>query len=105
MAFGIKRDELIAWKKQVSAGELAFLTHFWVHPTRPEWHTVTKAGCNDLEKLMAWGEAYGLQEKWIHHRPAYPHFDLLGAVQYQVLIDVGLNSHIERFRIKAPQNG
>ena len=30
MAFGIKRVELQAWKKAVSEGEMAFLTHYWL---------------------------------------------------------------------------
>lgn len=35
MAFGINREELTRWKKAVSAGEIAFLTHYWLDPRFP----------------------------------------------------------------------
>ena len=61
MAFGIKREELKAWKKAVSEGEIAFLTHYWLDERFPGCKTVTKAGCSDIEKLTHWGKQYGLK--------------------------------------------
>ncbi|MEW9668926.1 hypothetical protein [Ammoniphilus sp. 3BR4] len=99
MAFGIRRDELNLWKQRVAAGEIAFLTHFWQHPRFPEIKTVTKVGCSDIEKLAEWGELYGLQKEWIHNRTGYPHFDLLGERQQEILKREGLLDHLQRFRI------
>ena len=64
MAFGIKRAELGAWKRTVGGGEMAFLTHYWLDERFPGCHTVTKAGCADLDKLAAWGKRYGLKSEW-----------------------------------------
>ncbi len=99
MAFGINREELKSWKEKVNTGEMAFLTHYWLHPRFPENNTVTKAGCNDLEKLVKWGKQYGLKEEWVDHRPLYPHFDLIGVKQVDILFQEGLDSHVERFRL------
>lgn len=100
MAFGIKRKDLVDWKTKVAAGELAFLTHFWTDPRFPESHAVTKAGCSDLNKLIAWGEIYGLKKEWIHLFGQYPHFDLMGEIQLKVLSAHNLKDHIERFRLQ-----
>ncbi|WP_301109325.1 hypothetical protein [Sporosarcina sp.] len=85
MAFGIKRQELQAWKEAVSQGEIAFLTHYWLDDRFPGINTVTKAGCSDMEKLTSWGKQYGLRPEWIHAREQYPHFDLLGERQEEIL--------------------
>lgn len=99
MAFGIRRVELALWKQRVAAGEIAFLTHFWQHPRFPEIKTVTKAGCSDIEKLVKWGAFYGLKEEWIHYRTGYPHFDLLGERQREILKREELFEHLRRFRL------
>ena len=103
MAFGIKRSELLNWKRKVSEGEIAFLTHFWIDERFPGCKTVTKAGCADRNKLARWGKQYGLRQEWIHEDPAYPHFDLLGRSQYQILKQEGLYDHIKRFKLMEPK--
>lgn len=100
MAFGIKRDELRHWKEKVANGDVAFLTHYWLHPEFPQYHTVTKVGCIDLNRLIAWGHAYNLKANWIDEHPGYPHFDLIGHKQKEVLLNEHLTSHIERFHIE-----
>lgn len=97
MAFGIAREELEKWKEQVSNGKMAFITHYWIHPRFEGIKTVTKAGCSDLEKLIAWGHSYGLKEEWIHNRDQYPHFDLIGDKQLEILISENQVDQIERF--------
>ncbi|MCD7033647.1 hypothetical protein LRR81_05335 [Metabacillus sp. GX 13764] len=99
MAFGITRAELNEWKQKVSRGELAFLTHYWLDDRFPNAHSVTKAGCSDTAKLIDWGEQYGLKAEWIDARSSYPHFDLLGDKQIEILHDNGLKEHIKRFKI------
>ncbi|SFA89094.1 MULTISPECIES: hypothetical protein [unclassified Bacillus (in: firmicutes)] len=94
MAFGIKREELMEWKRRVESGEIAFLTHYWVDDRFPDARTVTKVGCKDLVKLIKWGQQYGLEKEWIHHRQGYPHFDLLGSRQKEILIAEGLQKHL-----------
>ncbi|WP_160723462.1 hypothetical protein [Bacillus sp. USDA818B3_A] len=95
MAFGIKRKELLEWKKRIDQGEIAFLTHFWLDERFPECKTVTKVGCLDLDKLAAWGKKYGLKKEWIHHRKdGYSHFDLLGEWQTEILQKEGLSEHL-----------
>ncbi len=32
------------------------LTHYWQDERFPGCYTVTKVGCNDLEKLVTWGK-------------------------------------------------
>ncbi|WP_096154524.1 MULTISPECIES: hypothetical protein [Bacillus] len=85
MAFGIKRAELMSWKRKVENGDIAFITHYWVHPKFPHIHTVTKVGCCDIEHLVKWGEKYGLKSEWIHNREQFPHFDLIGEKQLEIL--------------------
>ena len=100
MAFGIKRDELRAWKKEVSEGKIAFLTHYWLDERFPGCKTVTKAGCADIEKLVAWGKQYGLKREWIDMRDDYPHFDLFGKYECDILENEGLTDQLERFDLK-----
>lgn len=100
MAFGIKRDELKQWKEKAAHGDIAFLTHYWVHPKFPQYKTVTKVGCTDLNRLITWGYAYGLKKEWIDQRPDYPHFDLLGGKQKEILLSENLASHLKRFHIQ-----
>lgn len=94
MAFGIKREELYEWKRRVDSGQIAFLTHYWLDDRFPDAKTVTKVGCKDIGKLIEWGQQYGLEKEWIHHRQGYPHFDLLGSRQKEILIKEGLEEHI-----------
>lgn len=99
MAFGIKRDELQSWKKQVSEGNIAFLTHFWVDDRFPNCSTVTKVGCSKMEKLIAWGEKHNLKKEWIHYDKDYPHFDLFGKEQRNILLKEGKIDQIRRFNL------
>ncbi|MDN4523259.1 hypothetical protein [Fictibacillus fluitans] len=85
MAFGLQREELQRWKSAVENGEIAFLTHFWYDPRFPDAKTVTKVGCSDLDKLEKWGRGYGLKKDWIDHHNGYPHFDLMGTRQQEIL--------------------
>lgn len=97
MAFGIKRDELLQWKRRVSNGEIAFLTHYWVDERFPGCTTVTKVGCRDLDKLAKWGEQYGLKAEWMDLRGDYPHFDLFGERQEQIMAAEGMSKQLEKF--------
>jgi hypothetical protein len=95
MAFGIKRQEVKVWKQIIDNGEIAFLTHYWLDDRFPGCKTVTKVGCQDLEKLADWGSKYGLKKEWIHHRlDGYSHFDLIGKSQKEILHKEGLHHHI-----------
>ncbi|MEH7109632.1 hypothetical protein [Bacillus sp. JJ1764] len=95
MAFGIKRRELLDWKRKIDEGEIAFLTHYWLDDRFPGYKTVTKVGSHDLDKLAEWGRKYGLKKEWIHHRKdGYSHFDLIGARQKEILKQEGLLEHI-----------
>ncbi|WP_168119336.1 hypothetical protein [Paenibacillus sp. HB172176] len=97
MAFGIDRGELGRWKETVRRGEIAFLTHYWLDERFPFMRTVTKAGCADRDRLVRWGERYGLDPRFIHSRAEFPHYDLFGAKQIEVLEKEGLMEHLERF--------
>lgn len=97
MAFGVKREELIEWKKRVTAGEIAFLTHYWFDPRFPDSSSVTKVGCSNLETLYEWGKHYHLKPEWVDMRQSYPHYDLMGERQYQILKQEGKLSVIRRF--------
>ncbi|MFC3749303.1 hypothetical protein [Paenibacillus sp. GCM10012306] len=99
MAFGIKREELQAWKKAVSAGEIAFLTHYWIDPRFPGMTTVTKVGCSDLDRLAHWCKQHGLPAKYIHNRSPFPHFDLMGHRQKEILRSEGQLDQLERFKL------
>lgn len=97
MAFGITRAEMNAWKDQVSRGEIAFLTHFWLDLRFPQFNSVTKVGCNDLAKLSNWCALHGLDPRYIHHRHDFPHFDLLGSKQREILMLEQRWDQLERF--------
>lgn len=99
MAFGINRAELNEWKRKALNGEIAFITHYWVHPRYPHIKTVTKVSCTNLQKLITWGESEGLRKEWIDDHPRFPHFDLIGEKQKEVLIKYRLYDHIERFNL------
>lgn len=99
MAFGITREELALWKAAVSRGEIAYLTHYWLDPRFPGVKTVTKVGCADLGVLSAWCERNGLNPRYIHNRPPFPHFDLIGPRQKEILLEAGLSEHVDRFRL------
>lgn len=100
MAFGVSKKELVQWKKEVREGEeIVFLTHFWLDKRFPDSTSVTKAGCSDIEKLIDWGKKYGLSEQWIHHDPEYPHFDLFGEIQREVLQIEGKWDQLVRFKL------
>lgn len=83
------KTELSRWKATAKQGHVSFLTHFWYDTRFPEYKTVTKAACANRETLVTWGKKYGLKEKWIHDRNEFPHFDLLGDIEKQVLIKEG----------------
>ncbi len=102
MAFGLKRRELNLWKEKVKNEEIAFLTHFWYDPRFPEYHSVTKVGCNNIKKLIQWGRKYRLNPEWIDHKAGYPHFDILGERQSKILVSEGFQDHIERFHLVNP---
>ncbi|MCM3627216.1 hypothetical protein M3194_07550 [Paenibacillus glycanilyticus] len=99
MAFGISRSELTAWKEAVARAEIAFLTHYWVDRRFPDMKTVTKVGCSDLGKLAQWCMDNGLNPRYIHRRDEYPHFDLLGPKQREILLKENLLSQLERFQL------
>ncbi|MFZ3587789.1 hypothetical protein ACOI1C_00655 [Bacillus sp. DJP31] len=101
MAFGIKREELVAWKNNVEKGDsVVFLTHYWLHPRFPTIKTITKAGCSNLDLLQEWGKKYDLKPEWIHKREQYPHFDLIGDKQVQILNEEGVLEQVKRFHLK-----
>ncbi|ASR47834.1 hypothetical protein [Paenibacillus kribbensis] len=97
MAFGITRQELAAWKREVSRGEIAFLTHYWLDNRFPGITTVTKVGCSDLDKLRLWCNNNGLDPRYIHQRQPYPHFDLIGSKQTEILRKYGMSDQLKRF--------
>ncbi|SDH52464.1 hypothetical protein [Alteribacillus bidgolensis] len=99
MAFGVKKEELKAWKEKVELEEIAFITHYWYDERFPDCHTVTKVGCANIHKLAQWGRQYGLKEEWIHQRLSFPHFDLLGSNQIHILEAEGQYHQIERFSL------
>lgn len=72
MAFGIKRKELVEWKKKVSQGEIAFLTHYWIDDRFPGMTTVTKVGCADLEKLKGGATNMGFLQGTFITGQAFP---------------------------------
>ncbi|WP_077615839.1 hypothetical protein [Caenibacillus caldisaponilyticus] len=100
MAFGVQPKELKKWKERVEKGEVALLTHYWYDPRFPQYRTVTKAGCSNLKKLIRWGKKYGLKPQWIDKRNRYPHFDLMGKKQLDILRAEGCTDQIHRFRLE-----
>ncbi|WP_078410579.1 hypothetical protein [Priestia abyssalis] len=97
MAFGIKREELQLWKDKVRSGKIAFITHYWIDERFPGMKTVTKVGCADIERLIKWGEKYGIPSRYIDNRSQYPHFDLLGKRQVEILAAENLLEQLKRF--------
>jgi len=100
MAFGIDRTELQQWKNKVLQGEIAIITHYWYDKRFPQYHTVTKVGCNNLSKLKLWGKTYNLHPEWIDNHKIYPHYDLFGHLQLKVLLHEKQYTQIERFRLE-----
>lgn len=100
MAFGVKREELNAWKEAVSRGEIAFLTHFWLDPRFPGITTVTKVGCSDLQRLASWCTEHNLPPQHIHNRSPFPHFDLIGPKQAEILRQEQLWDQLKRFKLQ-----
>lgn len=98
MAFGIDRRQLQEWKQAVTRGEIAFLTHYWLDDRFPGINTVTKVGCSDVGKLAEWGKQYGLKKEWMHARDEYPHFDLLGERQEEILSREGQLDQLTRLK-------
>ncbi|CAM2871852.1 hypothetical protein PASE110613_05310 [Paenibacillus sediminis] len=99
MAFGINREELTKWKEAVSRGEIAFITHYWLEPRFPGIKTVTKVGCANLERLTEWCAQNGLDPKYIHRRRPFPHFDLIGPKQKEILQKELLWDQLKRFHM------
>jgi hypothetical protein len=97
MAFGVRREELEAWKRQVAEGNIAFLTHYWLHPRYPDVTSVTKVGCADLERLRAWAVSHRLPPQYIHHKERYPHYDIFGQAQAQILRREGQWKQLRKF--------
>lgn len=100
MAFGITRGELNIWKTSVANGETAFLTHYWFDQRFPDCNTVTKVGNSNLEKLTQWCIENGLNPRYIHNRPPFPHFDLIGSKQREILRKENLSHHLVRFKLE-----
>lgn len=99
MAFGVKRAELMRWKQAIENGQIAFLTHYWYDARFPNYTTVTKVGCADLHKLEAWCLKHRLNPSYIHHHKTYPHFDLMGPRQLDILKKEGQWEQVERFKL------
>jgi hypothetical protein len=99
MAFGISRKELTDWKDAVARGELSFLTHFWYDVRFPNSTSVTKVGCANMERLRLWCINNHLNPKYIHNRATFPHFDLFGPKQREILQSEGQWEHLKRFNI------
>jgi hypothetical protein len=97
MAFGIRRHELERWKARAAAGEIAYLTHYWLDPRFPGIRTVTKVGCADLAKLVDWCRTWGFDPAYIHRRNPHPHFDLFGPRQKEILLAAGEWEQVRRF--------
>lgn len=75
------------------------MTHYWVDARFPQFKTITKVGCCDLSRLREWCVANGLNPAYIHHRDEYPHFDLLGSKQVEILRRENLHEHLRRFKL------
>lgn len=98
MAFGITRDELTEWKRRVKNEQIAFLTHYWIDNRFPGCKTVTKVGCGNISTLVEWGKQYGLKEEWIDLKEEYPHFDLFGKYEYDIMKKEGHLEQLKRFK-------
>lgn len=104
MAFGITREELKQWKEQVTSGEIAYITHYWVDPRFKNIKTVTKVGCSDINRLTEWCNENGLPPQYIHNRAPFPHFDLIGPKQREILMKEGLENQLKRFKMLETSN-
>lgn len=104
MAFGVTKSELTSWKIKVKNSEIAFLTHYWLDERFPDSFTVTKVGCSDIGKLQAWGDKFDLHPSWIHRDPRFPHFDLFGELQKEVLRKEGKWDQINKFELCADKD-
>lgn len=100
MAFGLTKEELNNWKKQVHANKIAIITHYWRDDRFPEATSVTKIGCANLDKLIKWGKKYGLKAEWIDYKENYPHFDVFGRKQVEILVDEKKFDQIKKFNLK-----
>ncbi|WP_062047222.1 hypothetical protein [Bacillus sp. JCM 19034] len=100
MAFGISRSQLKDWKNKARRGEIAFLTHYWLDDRFPDCDSVTKVACTNKDSLIKWGKQYGLKEQWIHEREEFPHYDLLGEIQREVLMKEGQFDQLNRLKRK-----
>src|SRR5699024_7018657 len=98
MAFGIKRSELWQWKKQVNEGKISIITHYWQDDRFPGCTTVTKIGLANIDKLISRGEQYSLKSRWIHQN-AYPHFDVFGEKQKEILKQEEKVEQLRRFKL------
>ena len=74
-----------------------FLTHYWYDKRFPEFNTVTKVGRSNIQRLEDWCVSNGLNPEYIHYRLPYPHFDLIGPKQTELLHKYRLEEHIARF--------
>ncbi|GLB60788.1 hypothetical protein [Cytobacillus sp. NCCP-133] len=99
MAFGLRKADIREWKMKIDQGEIAFLTHFWIDDRFPGCNTVTKVGCSDLNKLIAWGKIHNLKPEWIDFRnDGYSHFDLVGERQKKILKKENLLGQLRRLQ-------
>lgn len=100
MAFGIHKQELAEWKRQIDNGNIAFLTHYWLDERFPHCRTVTKSRVQGFRNARPLGKKVRLKKEWIDKRKdGYSHFDLLGDRQKEILEREGLQSHIEKFQL------
>lgn len=100
MAFGVKKNELKRYKKNVANNELAILTHYWSDDRFPDSNTVTKVAANDLETLKAWGKKLQLYDYMIDPESTkIPHFDLFGPIQVRVLKELKRWNMLNRFHL------
>ncbi len=75
------------------------MTHYWLDKRFPGINTVTKVGCSDLGRLSQWCVSNGLDPKYIHNRRPFPHFDLIGPKQKEILIKEQLWEQLRRFKL------
>jgi len=105
MAFGVTREQLNEWKQQVARGQIAYLTHYWIHPRIPGIRSVTKVGCADVERLRRWAVSHGLPPQYIHHRESYPHYDIFGEKQAEILRKEGQWEQLRKFVLNSRPDG
>ncbi|MNW05228.1 hypothetical protein D3C71_2014440 [compost metagenome] len=83
----------------MAEGKIAYVTHYWLDPRFPGITTVTKVGCSDMNRLTEWCLQHDLDPKYIHKRSIFPHFDLIGRKQVEILKKEKLWDQLERFRL------